>query len=301
VITRPLAALGILLCTFTASGQTRPARIDTSRFFQISLKKDKQEYFGKIRAINGDQIPFDVYNGELISLSKTNVKRIAEIDTSRLRKGVYWFENPHRARYFFSPSGYGLGRGEAYYQNVQILGNHVAVGFTNNFSIGTGYAAFSLSEQKGFWVIPKISIPIKRNLFNIAGGVLYGKFSHNDEVEKLVLPFVITTLGGGDFNASIGIGWANSNGMWAKDPTAGLSIVKRVSRLIYLMSDNYFIARPDHNMVMSIIGGRYMFKRSVGLDFGCLMMRDYQEYGGFTAIPMIGLNVKGTPNLKYRL
>jgi hypothetical protein len=298
VIVRPLAAaLGILLCTFTASGQTLPAGIDTSRFFQINLKKDKQEYFGKIRTINGDQISFDVYNGELITFSKTNVNRIAEIDTSRLRKGVYWFENPHRARYFFSPSGYGLGKGEAYYQNVQIVGNHVAVGFTNNFSIGTGYAAFSLSEQKGFWLMPKISIPIKKNLFNIAGGVLYGKFSHNDEVEKLVLPFVIATLGGGDFNASVGMGWVNSNGMWAKDPTAGLSIVKRVSRLIYLMSDNYFIARPDHN----ILGGRYMFKRSLGLDLGCLMTWDNQEYGGLTAFPMIGINVKAAPNLKHRL
>ncbi|MEZ5070324.1 MAG: hypothetical protein R2751_04985 [Bacteroidales bacterium] len=40
------------------------------------------------------------------------------LQSNDLVEGEYWFSNPHATRYFFGTNGYGLEKGEGYYQNT---------------------------------------------------------------------------------------------------------------------------------------------------------------------------------------
>jgi hypothetical protein len=66
-----------------------------------------------------------------LTFNKKDIVKITPIHTENIKKGEYWFENPQSARYLWSPNGYGLKKGEGYYQNIWVLFNQVSYGVTN--------------------------------------------------------------------------------------------------------------------------------------------------------------------------
>ncbi|MCB9270107.1 MAG: hypothetical protein H6561_11110 [Lewinellaceae bacterium] len=88
------------------------------------------------------------------------------------------FYNTQSARYFFSPNGYGLHPGEAYYQNVWVLYNQVSFGITNNVSLGVGGASFPFgADATPVWMTPKVSVPVVRDKFQVGPVVSLVRYS----------------------------------------------------------------------------------------------------------------------------
>lgn len=95
---------------------------------------------------------------------------------SSLIEGEYWFGNPHATRYFFMTNGYGLRKGEAYYQNTWIMFNQISYGITNHITLGAGVVTLFLfaGAPTTAWITPKVAIPILKHKFNMSAGMILG-------------------------------------------------------------------------------------------------------------------------------
>lgn len=289
----------LLMCVSTlALAQDQPAA-DTTRLFQIETK-DGNTYIGKIRSIDSEQIVLDTEALGVLNLKQTNVKSVTEINPNDIKGGEHWFPNPQAARYFWAPNGYGLKKGEAYYQNVWVLANQVSVGVSDYFSIGAGMVPLFLfgAGAMPFWITPKFSVPIKPDKFSVGAGLLYVNVLGEEMEGGGGLVYGITTFGSRDKNTSIGVGYGFAGGEWSHSPTITLSFMARVSRTGYFLSENYLIGAGDTTLGLISMGGRKML-RKVGLDFGGFIPIS-PDVGSFIVIPWLGITApigkKGAPD-----
>jgi hypothetical protein len=166
-----LPAIFLLLVFMPVFGQTQP---DTTKIYQVETI-DKNIFQGKISEQDSEKLLLKTEKFGTMTIFRKDIKKITEIEPSRLREGKYWFENPQSTRYFFSPNGYGLKKNEGYYQNIWVLWNNVSYGVTDQISVGGGMVPlFFFGGPTPLWFTPKISIPIKKDKFNIGAGALTG-------------------------------------------------------------------------------------------------------------------------------
>ena len=272
-------------CSLTHSGFAQ-AEQDTTYHVET---KDGNEFFGKIVSQDEEKIKLKTEKLGEIAIQKTEIRSIVPINTNRIIRGKYWFDNPQSARYFWSPNGYGLKKGEAYFQNVWVLFNQVSVGITNNFSIGAGLVPLFLfsGSPTPIWITPKFSIPLSGNKVNLGVGALLGTVvgtSHSD----FGLVYGITTFGTRDRNVSLGVGYGYAGGQWGNTPTVSLSTMLRISPKIYLMSENYYLDTGQDVLVLTSFGGRWVISK-VGIDFGMIMPVVVHE--DLFVIPWLGVTV----------
>jgi hypothetical protein len=228
--------------------------------------------------------------GEL-PIRKTAISRRTEIDSSKMVKGKLWNDNPQSTRYLWTPNGFGLKKGEGYYQNIWVLYNQISVGITNNISASVGTIPLFLfgAESTPVWVIPKFSIPIAKDKINLSLGVFAGTILGEDNM-SFGLAFGTSTFGNRNRNVNLGLGWGYSTDGWSDKPLINVSAMVRLTANGYFLTENYFIPLGhDFNLTLLSAGGRYIVKK-VGLDFG-LYIPISSEIEQFIAIPMLGLTL----------
>jgi len=171
---------------------------------------DGNQYIGQILDRNPESIRLATEQVGEINIRVDDIKKIELVRRELMVGKEYWFANPQSTRYFWSPNGYGLKKGEGYYQNVWILFNQFAYGITDNISLGAGFIpAFLFSgSPTPVWLTPKISIPVVRNKFNLGGGALLGTII-GEEGTDFGLSYGTTTFGspGQECNPGSGL-WA---------------------------------------------------------------------------------------------
>jgi hypothetical protein len=273
------------------SGQIQPPA-DSTKIYQVDTK-DGNSYVGKIRGVTPEHLVLETTTVGTLNLRQVDIKSVTEVKPETIKNGENWFENPQAARYFWAPNGYGLKKGEAYYQNVWVLANQFSVGITNNITIGLGLVPTFLFGVGAtpFWVTPKVSIPVVKDKFNVGAGVLYANVVGKDaETGKgIALAYGITTFGSRDKNVSIGVGYGWANGGWSSRPTINVSFMARVTRNGYFLSENYFIPTQEGNYGIISMGGRKILKK-VGLDFGGFIPMG-TGVEKFIVIPWLGVSV----------
>lgn len=274
----------LLLFAGTASAQTQR---DTTRLYRIETK-DGNEYVGKILYEDKETVRFKTESLGELNIRWLTIAKISEVNPVQIKDGEHWFDNPQATRYFWSPNGYGLKAGEAYYQNVWVLFNQVSVGLSDNVSIGAGLVPLFLfaGAPTPIWITPKVSIPVAKDKFNIGAGALLATVLGEDGTGFGIL-YGMTTFGNRDQNLSLGIGYGYAGGDLASAPTITVSGMLRTSRRGYFLTENYFIGGSEENFVMLSLGGRRIIKRA-GLDFGLFIP---VAQGEVIAIPWLGLTV----------
>jgi hypothetical protein len=250
--------------------------------------RDGNEFIGRIVTQDQTTIVFQTEKFGEITINKSDVKSIIAILKGRSQDGSYWFENPQATRYFWQPNGYGLRKGESYYQNIWIFFNQVSVGVTDNFSIGLGIVPLFLfaGAPTPVWITPKFSIPIAADKFNLGAGALMGTVLGEEE-SGFGIAYGVSTFGSRDKNVSVGLGYGYAGGDWATSPTISLSAMIRTGERGYFITENYYIGSGGDNLVLLSLGGRRIVKR-VGIDFALVMPVDA---GDFFAFPILGLTV----------
>lgn len=272
----------ILLCAFhTACAQETTQ--DTSKLWRI-IVADGNEYVGRILSRDSDQISLETEALGLISIRVRDIKSMQEVSSQKIIAGQLWAENPQATRYFWGPNGFGLKKGEGYYQNVWVLFNQVSVGITDQVSIGLGIVPLFLFDGTStpVWVTPKISIPIKKDAFSLGGGVLAGTVIGED-AGLFGIAYGTTTFGNRDKNLSVGLGYGFADGDWASIPAISISGMLRIGKRGYLLTENYII--EDVGIIS--FGGRTVWS-SVSLDYGLFLPISGD---GFLGIPWLGLVV----------
>jgi len=255
----------------------------------IIVTTDGNQYIGEIVYEDEEAVRMKTQNMGEIKLSRVYISKIERINQKEMVGQEYWSENPQATRYFWAPNGYGLKKGEGYYQNVWILFNQFAVGVTDHFSLGGGIVPAFLfaGAPTPVWITPKVSIPVVENKFNLGAGVL-GGLVIGEENSSFGIFYGITTFGSRDKHISIGLGYGFAGGQFAKLPVVNISGMTRIGKKGYFMSENYYIPATPSLLLLSF-GGRSILN-SIGLDYG-LFIPVSDDIGTFVAIPWLGLTI----------
>jgi hypothetical protein len=223
-----------------------------------------------------------------IKIPLNNIKSRTEFKDLKKVGRQYWLPNPQSSRYFWAPNGYGLEKGSSYYQNIWILYNQFSFGLSDNISVGAGMLPLFLfgGAPTPFWVVPKLSIPIVKDKFNIGAGAFLGTLLGNNS-GAFGLLYGTSTLGSRDQNMSLGLAYGFADGNWMKIPIINASFMLRVSPRGYLISENYIITTSRETLVLISMGGRSLI-RNISLDYSLWI-----PFGTDTlvAIPFLGVTI----------
>lgn len=261
--------------------------LDSTRMYQL-IVNDGSEFIGNIVSENDSVYQFLTGKYGQLSILKQDVKKLLRIEKSSVVNGKLWFENPQSSRYFFMPNGYGLKKGEGYYQNIWVLFNQASVGVTDNFSVGVGMIPLFLFGVTSIpvWIVPKVSIPIVKDKFNMGVGAFMGAVLGESNTGFGIL-YGSGTIGDRNKNLSVGLGYGYAGGSFAKSPLISFGGMVRVSPRGYLLTENYYIKAGSSALGMISLGGRSILSKA-GLDYGVLI-----PIGGdlFIGIPWLGITV----------
>lgn len=216
--------------------------------------------------------------------SRTELKKVTKVGSE------FWLPNPQSARYFWAPNGYGLEGGSSYYQNIWILYNQFSFGITNNFSLGAGVLPLFLfaGTATPVWIVPKFSIPVVENKFNLGTGAFLGTIL-GENAGLFGLLYGTTTFGSRDKNISFGLAYGFADGEWLKVPVFNLSSMVRTGPRGYFITENYVISGNGEVVVLISAGGRSII-RNIGLDYSLWVPLGI-DLENFVAIPFIGITI----------
>lgn len=250
--------------------------------------KDGNEFIGHIIQQDSAKIVLKTETLGEISIFKANIKRQKKIEVQQIKEGKLWFANPQSTRYFWSPNGYGLKKGEGYYQNIWVLWNQFSYGVTDYFSVGAGIIpTFLFAAPTPVFATMKFSIPVKKDKFNIAGGAIAG-YVLGEEGAGLGIFYGLATYGSPDSNVSLGMGYGFAGGEWAESPMFNINGMFRVSSRGYVITENYIFTGFGETAVLVSLGGRSIIKK-VALDYGLFI--PYADGSIEFAIPWLGFTV----------
>jgi hypothetical protein len=244
--------------------------------------KDENKMMGTIEKENDEIISLKTENYGTIEIKKSNIltRKIVESDAI-IKNGKIWFENPNATRNLYGPTGYGLKKGEGYYQNFYLFLNSGSYGFTDNFTLGIG--VIPIPFIGAFTITPKFSFPIVENKWNAGVGVLYARIVDYD----MGIGYGVLTYGDKNNNITAGIGYGFQEGELAQRPTLTLSGMFRVAERFSFVTENWFVNGEDGYQAFVSVSARYMFDR-LSIDFGFV---NPVQFGFAIGIPVVGVVV----------
>lgn len=276
------ALLGVLLLPAPAQAQDDPpiVRVETI---------GGNVFVGPLLSEDEAQVVIDAEGIGEITLERANIRRIEAIDPERIRDGVYWFENPLSTRYLFGPSARGLREGEGYYQNTWIFFNNVNYAISDHLSLGAGTVPVFLFgvDAVPVWLLPKVSLATPAEHLHVAAGAVLGGVIGADAGGGAGIVYGLTTYGTRNNNVSVGVGFGYAGANWASTPAVSISGMVRISRTLYLVSENYVVPGLPESGVGSL--ALRWGPENFGVDFGLVRPLD----GGvdFIGVPWLGVSI----------
>jgi len=273
----------ISVAVFLMASIVMMGQVDASQNWQVNTK-DGNQFIGQIVEDAADSIQLETKAFGIIGIARHNIKSIRLLQLSK--DGNLWPQNHHSSRYFFGPTGFGLKKGEGYYQNNWVLLNQVSYGITDHFSLGAGVVPFFLFggyTLGPLWITPKLSYEYKD--VGLGGGALIG-IVPGEDVDAFGVVYGSTTFGDRDKNLTLGAGYFFSGDDFSNSPTVSLSLMFRVTRKFYFISENYFLGSGNTSIVS--LGGRTVWTNTA-LDYGLAFFPG--SGAGFFALPWLGLTV----------
>lgn len=246
-----------------------PSTSDTLRIFIETI--DNTEFTGILLSEDEKYIELQTDLEVIIKIPKIKILRYKTLESREFLDGKHYFENPHATRYFYGPNGYGLRKGEGYYQNTWVMFNQVSYGFSDYFSVGMGIIPLFLFEgaPSPAWLTPKFSIPVVRDKFSIGGGALVATIL-GESGSSFGIAYGTFTFGSRDANTTLGTGWAYTGDGFGEFPTFSLSGMYRTGEKGYFISENYLISTSNETVGIISLGGRTVQKR-LAVDYGLVI------------------------------
>lgn len=272
-----LLCTALMILCFSALAQT------DSTLYQVKTM-DGNTYTGRIVQKEAEFIWLETKNIGTIQIKFNDVKVIERVGgfTPPSDRSQVTFENTgsrEETTYFFNSNGYGLEKGEGYYQNYLLFVNHFNIGITKRFSMGFGLVP--IGEGIPVWITPKISLPVMEDLINVGLGTFNGLVLGNDPT-GFGAYYGTLTVGPRERNLSVGIGQTYENGL-VGGLSQTLSGTWKISQNAYLMTENYLL----DGISMGAFGGRQLLNKT-SLTYGFIYYRDRDIT---IAFPFAGLMV----------
>jgi len=279
-----------LVALFTSFSYLIQAQTNSDTTLVNIETKDGNEFMGQIESEDEVKIVLKTEKLGSITINKVDIKKRENVAIQQIKKGKYWFPNPQSTRYFWSPNGYGLKKGEGYYQNIWVLWNQFSYGLTDNISVGGGIVPLFIfaGAPTPVFATVKFSIPVVKDKFNVAAGAIGGYVLGADEAGIGIL-YGLATVGSPDANVTLGMGYGFAGGEWAQAPMININGMFRVSSKGYIITENYILSADGEGIVLISFGGRSIIKKAA-LDYG-LFIPISSDIGAFVAIPWLGFTI----------
>lgn len=286
---KKILLLVLIITGFSLQSSFAQEEQDSVTLYRIETI-DGNEFTGRIIRENTDSVWLSTRTVGDLSFARKNIRKMERLKGTMAQDGILWQENPQATRYFWAPNGYGLKKGEGYYQNLWVLFNQASVGLSDHFSIGVGVVPLFLfaGTSTPVWLTPKFSVPVVEDKVNVGGGALLGTVLGESDM-GFGIAYGVSTFGSRDLNVTVGLGYGYAGGSWANSPMVNISGIARTGKNGYLLTENYLIDAGEETLVMLSFGGRRMI-RKFGLDFG-LFIPVTSELDTFVALPWLGFSV----------
>lgn len=288
---RNLVIFFLVFCYWIPGNTQQQATVDTLRY-QLETR-DGNLFTGHLVSMDSVKIVMSTDQVGVIMVRRDQIILLEPL----AGKGQYSkFYNLQSARYLFSPNGYGLRRGEAYYQNVWVLYNQVSFGLTDHVSIGVGTLPIFLfgADVVPVWITPKVSIPISKDQFQLGAGAFIGAIIGDQTGFGIV--YGTSTIGSRSKNFTLGLGYGYAGGEWASSPAISISGLLQTGPKGFLITENYFIPTGDSSLGLISLAGRRMIRR-VGLDFGGILPLS-GDIERLIVVPWLGITIPFYTNKK---
>jgi hypothetical protein len=256
-----ICALAVIMCPFTfensagaqsVSDVRSRMTVPDSAHLQIVTLTDGSTIFGRIVTVSADTVSFQTGAGPM-QLSVKAIRDIRQISAEDVREGDYWFPNPNSTRLFFAPTGQQLKQGEGYVSDYELFFPGVAIGVTDNISIGGGISLFPASaSDQIYYVTPKIGFSPSDKV-HLASGVLF--VGTNGRTGGIY--YGVGTFGDGNASVTVGGGYGFAGGKIQSKPVGMLGAEYRIARRLGIVTENYLLPVADNNVLYSF-GFRFM-------------------------------------------
>jgi len=282
---RLILTLVLMLTGLTSFAQDK----SLVKTYQIETT-DGNTYVGQVISSDSTKIILKTVKLGEISLLKSDISKKTVLESNQLKGDNIWLDNPQSTRYFFSPNGYGLKKGEGYYQNIWVLMNSFAVGVNDYISLGGGIIPLFLfaGSPTPAYITAKVSIPVVKDKVNLGAGLLAGSVLGEPDTSFGIF-YGLATVGSKDKNVTVGMGYAFASNSGTSAPMFNLNAMIRVGPKGYLLTENYLFTNGSSTVLLLSFGGRTIIK-GAGLDYG-LMIPASSEINSLVAIPWLGITV----------
>ena len=223
---------------------------------------------GELLEISNDSLLFDMTGLTNVWIKNTDVVKLTVLEWQDIGTEGYSIANQHKTRYLFSPSGYSLGKGNGYYQNIWGIFNAVNYGITDNVSIGFGADMITLlnggvNRNRTLFLTPKIGKKYNENTY-IGGGLLIGSLSRFGFSDNpfIVLGYGVVTRGTENKNLTLAIGHSYGDKSLTSHVIT-LNAYSRISNRYGFVSENWLMKKTA-----ILAYGLRKFDKRVSTDFG---------------------------------
>lgn len=287
-----------------SAGSVNSTITDSTQLEYMVELNDNSIITGKKVSDDGREIGIMTSDRGLILIPKYQIKSISLAKMLPVLAGKRVFPNPHPSRYYYSPSGIPMKKGEAYIQAIYYLAFQAQYALTDHWSIGAAapiWAAPFLVNVKYTNVLSE-SADGKQNVY-FATGVQAGSLSYIEPGTWLGVGYAGLTFGNPESNICINGGVLGLSYMdydFGYDPNTqqygytefrtnearpavSLSFNQRVSSTASVMGEVWYVG----NKIVGGPGMRFYSGRKNAIDVAVLGVADLEWGEGFFGIPFV--------------
>jgi hypothetical protein len=261
--------------------------------------KDGQVFNGTVKVREKDYLYEVQSNKGMLLLLEEDIEEII-LTSEYLKPEVTWPDSVHSSRYLYTPGGYNLRKGDFYYQNSFLVGQHFVYGFSDRFSLGVGFFPSFSDDPKyflGYSITPKISFNYKnkKGAFSAMAGVI----STFPSQSSLGLLYISNTFGTRDKNLTLGVVTFYRQGEEIhKSVNISISGYLKFSKKWAVITDNMFLSNHHDEPMFSLEkkyfifsgGARYMKKR-FSLTLGAFLLFQPNNFSEFYPLPWLTMGL----------
>ena len=263
-----------------------------SATYKIELL-DGTVFTGKLIAETDTVIELHLKNLGTLTVRRDKIKKIIPLAAPRSVKKSFWFKNPHASRLLFAPTAIPLNKGEAYYQNIYVVGNMFNYGINNNLSVGGGFDFITMFGNFGDGWHPMLNFNIKSGFkvaenFYAGAGSIVVKIPYESWAG---IVYGMGTYGNSNNNLTTGLGWGFVDGSFEEKPFIMIGGMVRVSEKLWLISENWIAPVSDNGYYTVVSYGMRFAAKRIAVDLAFINSKDiFDEI--LIGIPFVDFVVK---------